>query len=388
MDKHQRRTHGWSLVARTNVLHPQHSSDDKYTHTSSPGKDAGNILSEDPVADKCDIIMEEGNAEPKVRPRQRILWSVNETLHLVRAIKEQANQSNLYENFHGQFLKILTDNPEHYHNSRTAGKLGEKWKRLKKQYEDKGYTVDSLCNHIIADYSGRIKPPVFTRTSPPSTALWTAGELRQLHELYRKHGDDWETIITVGKFSDDRSMDDLNNCWYKYFNDRHSTESGTIHEDIELCQGSDNIPARVCSLEPTTDDQKVPSPTSSPMQQQNLDEQYCPVTIGWIEPYFDVKNVEKMSFDMKWDTTARKILRYLTNDFRDNHKYCPLQFRECPTQNWKIYTRSATGKHIKIDARWSLKKVWEIQHGRLAENAQDPPPVHLVIHPAARMRMS
>ena len=355
---------------------------------------ADDIFREDPGTDKDDIIMEEEIQGPKVRPRQRILWSVDETLHLVRAIKDQGNQS-LCVSFSGQFLKILTENPEHYHVSRTARKLGEKWKSLKKQYEDEGYTVDSLCNHIIADYSGRTKPPVCTRSSPPATAPWTSGELRQLHELYAKHGDDWETIITVGKFSGDRSIDDLNNCWYKYFNHRHSNESSTIREDIKSYQGSNNIhllPSEARSLELATDDQKVPapapSPAPSPVQQQKIDTRYCPVTVGWIEPYFDVKNVEKLSFDMKWDTTARKFLRYLTTDFRDNHKYCPLQFRERPCQNWKIYTKSVNGKHMKMDPRCSLKKVWEIQHGQPAENVQDPPPVHLVIHPAARMRMS
>ena len=68
---------------------------------------------------------------------KKIKFTRNETLALMKSIKQHVNPSGYIS-----FKQILdNDDNKDFHDGRTASKLGDKWKRLKKKYKDAFGTV-------------------------------------------------------------------------------------------------------------------------------------------------------------------------------------------------------------------------------------------------------
>ena len=82
-------------------------------------------------------------------------WGVDETLHLVRAVKaqRQTGASQI------SYVKIWTDNPKHYHTSRNKDQLGNKWRSLEEKNKGHGDTddcLDRIENDLIRGHKARI----------------------------------------------------------------------------------------------------------------------------------------------------------------------------------------------------------------------------------------
>ena len=76
------------------------------------------------------------------------------------------------------YVKILTDNPKHYHTSRNKDQLGNKWRSLEEKYKGHWDTDDCLDRIEIDLIRGNIKKR--KRSSSSSKIPWSVDETLHL----------------------------------------------------------------------------------------------------------------------------------------------------------------------------------------------------------------
>ena len=146
----------------------------------------------------------------KLKEHKKYKWSPEETIDLVKAVKEFHDGKTFIP-----FAQILSSESYHFHTARTSLHLGDKWKRLKQQYDGIVADVDALCDHVIAVEMQRANEPptasLHRRTEKLPRKRWEDKEVQALLEGHAKHGNKWATILREhrDKFDPKRTTMDL-----------------------------------------------------------------------------------------------------------------------------------------------------------------------------------
>ena len=135
---------------------------------------------------------DDGDSKPptkvrKLKAHHKHKWSPQETIDLVKAVKENHDGKTFIP-----FAQILASDQYQFHKGRTSLHLGDKWKRLKTQYDGVVADVDSLCDHVISMETERMNaPPVASlhrRSEKMPRKRWTEDEVKVLMDAHKKHG--------------------------------------------------------------------------------------------------------------------------------------------------------------------------------------------------------
>eukprot|EP00943_MAST-04B_sp_MAST-4B-sp1_P000994 g994.t1 len=151
-----------------------------------------------------------GGNSRKLKAHKKYKWTPEETVDLVKAVKEFHDGKTFIP-----FAQILASDVYSFHEERTSLHLGDKWKRLKQQYDGVVADVDALCDHVIAVETQRANEPPVTslhrRTEKMQRKRWTPEEVEVLIEGHNKHGNKWVTILREyrDKFDAKRTTMDL-----------------------------------------------------------------------------------------------------------------------------------------------------------------------------------
>ena len=158
---------------------------------------------------------DDGDSKPptkvrKLKAHHKHKWSPQETIDLVKAVKELHDGKTFIP-----FAQILASDQYQFHKGRTSLHLGDKWKRLKTQYDGVVADVDSLCDHVISMETERMNaPPVASlhrRSEKMPRKRWTEDEVKALMDAHKEYGNKWATILRNNrdKFDAKRTTMDL-----------------------------------------------------------------------------------------------------------------------------------------------------------------------------------
>ena len=130
----------------------------------------------------------------KLKEHKKYKWSPEETIDLVKAVKEFHDGKTFIP-----FAQILSSESYQFHTARTSLHLGDKWKRLKQQYDGIVADVDALCDHVIAVEMQRANEPptasLHRRTEKLPRKRWEDKEVQALLDGHAKHGNNGQQYL-------------------------------------------------------------------------------------------------------------------------------------------------------------------------------------------------